>query len=99
VRAFGSQAYGVLVRFFPCRVYINLSRCDTRLEVAACPLQSSHSMVVVFGLEDGGSKDIGYGCVIGIITVFTLPLALTSVNIPLVYPCSRCRCKYIIWLI
>jgi hypothetical protein len=29
VRAHGSQAYGVLVRFFPCRVYIDLSRCDT----------------------------------------------------------------------
>jgi hypothetical protein len=29
VRAFESQAYGVLVRFFPCRVYIDSSRCDT----------------------------------------------------------------------
>jgi hypothetical protein len=29
VRASGSQAYGVLVRFFPCRVYIDLNRCDT----------------------------------------------------------------------
>jgi hypothetical protein len=29
VRASGSQAYGVLVRFFPYRVYINSSRCDT----------------------------------------------------------------------
>jgi hypothetical protein len=26
VRAPGSQAYGVLIRFFPCRVYIDLSR-------------------------------------------------------------------------
>jgi hypothetical protein len=26
VRAPGSQAYGVLVRFFPCRVYIDFSR-------------------------------------------------------------------------
>jgi hypothetical protein len=31
VRASGSQAYGVLVRFFPCRVYIDLSHRDTRL--------------------------------------------------------------------
>jgi hypothetical protein len=29
MRASRSQAYGILVRFFPCRVYINLSRCDT----------------------------------------------------------------------
>jgi hypothetical protein len=29
VRASGSQAYGVLVRFFPCRVYIDSSHCDT----------------------------------------------------------------------
>jgi hypothetical protein len=29
VRASGSQAYGVLVRFFPCRVYFNLSHRDT----------------------------------------------------------------------
>jgi hypothetical protein len=29
VRAFRSQAYGVLVRFFPCRVYIDSSRRDT----------------------------------------------------------------------
>jgi hypothetical protein len=29
VRVYGSQAYGVLVRFFPCRVYINSSHRDT----------------------------------------------------------------------
>jgi hypothetical protein len=29
VRASGSQACGVLVRFFPCRVYINSSQHDT----------------------------------------------------------------------
>jgi hypothetical protein len=29
VRPSGSQAYGVLVRFFPCRVYINSSHCDS----------------------------------------------------------------------
>jgi hypothetical protein len=67
--------------------------------VAACPLQSYRSIVVVFGLEDGGSKDIGYGYVIRIITVFTLPLVLTSVNVLLVCAYSSCRCKYSIWLI
>jgi hypothetical protein len=45
-------------------------------------------MVIVFGLEDGGPEDVGYGFVIKIITVFTLPLALTSVNVLLVYTCS-----------
>jgi hypothetical protein len=29
VRACGSQAYDVLVRFFHCMVYTDLSRCDT----------------------------------------------------------------------
>jgi hypothetical protein len=29
VRAFGSQAYDVLVRFFPCKVYIDLGHRDT----------------------------------------------------------------------
>jgi hypothetical protein len=29
VRASGSQAYGMLVRFFPCRVYIDSSHHDT----------------------------------------------------------------------
>jgi hypothetical protein len=29
VRAFRSQAYVVLVRFFPCRVYIDSSHHDT----------------------------------------------------------------------
>jgi hypothetical protein len=29
VRASGSQVYGVLVRFFPCRVYIDSSHRDT----------------------------------------------------------------------
>jgi hypothetical protein len=51
-------------------------------------LQSSRSMVVIFGLEDGGSEDVGYGYVIRIMTVFTLPLALTFVSVLLVYACS-----------
>jgi hypothetical protein len=29
VRAFGSQAYDVLIRFFSCRVYIDSSHRDT----------------------------------------------------------------------
>jgi hypothetical protein len=29
VSASGSQAYSVLIRFFPCRVYIDLSHRDT----------------------------------------------------------------------
>jgi hypothetical protein len=50
-------------------------------------LQSSHSMVVVFGLEDGGSEDVGYGYVQDY-SVFTLPLTLTSVDVLLIYACS-----------
>jgi hypothetical protein len=55
--------------------------------VTAC--HCSHLIVcfVVFGLEDGGSEDVGYGYVIRIITVFTLPLMFTSVNVLLVYAC------------
>jgi hypothetical protein len=46
-------------------------------------------MFVVFGLEDGGSEDAGYGYVIKIITIFTLPLTLTFINVLLVYACSN----------
>jgi hypothetical protein len=56
-------------------------------------LQSSHSMVVVFVLEDGGSEDVGYGYVIRIIVVITLPLTLTSVNVLLVMLALVYRCK------
>jgi hypothetical protein len=79
----------VLVRLFPCRVYIDSSHCDTlSYEWQLLRCSHPHSMVVVFELEDGGSEDVGYGYVIWIITVFTLPLALTSVNVLLVYTCS-----------
>jgi hypothetical protein len=55
--------------------------------VTAC--RCSHLVVcfVIFGLEDGGSEDVGYDYVIRIINVFTLPLTLTSVNVLLVYAC------------
>jgi hypothetical protein len=45
-------------------------------------------MVVVFGLEDGGSEDVDYDYVIRIIAVFILPLMLTLVNVLLVYAYS-----------
>jgi hypothetical protein len=57
-------------------------------------LQSSRSMVVVFGLEDGGSEDVGYGYVIRIIAIITLPLMLTSVNVLLVMLALVYRCKH-----
>jgi hypothetical protein len=44
-------------------------------------------MFVVFGLEDGRSEDVGYGYIIRIITVFTLPLTFTSINVLPVYAC------------
>jgi hypothetical protein len=52
-------------------------------------LLSSHSMVVVFGLEDGRSEDAGYDYVIRIIAVFILPLTLTLVNVLIVYAYSN----------
>jgi hypothetical protein len=55
-------------------------------------------MVVVFGLEDGGSEDVGYGYVIRIIAVITLPLTLASVNILLVMLALVYRCKHNIWI-
>jgi hypothetical protein len=51
-------------------------------------LESSRSMVIVFGLEDGGLKVVGYGYVIRIMMIFTLPLALTFVNVLLICTCS-----------
>jgi hypothetical protein len=41
-------------------------------------------MVVVFGLEDGGSEDVGYGYVIRIILYLLYLFALTFVNVLLV---------------
>jgi hypothetical protein len=61
-------------------------------------LQSSHSMVVVFGLEDGGSEDVGYDYVIRIIDVITLHLMFTSVNVLRVMLVLVCRCKHSTWL-
>jgi hypothetical protein len=60
--------------------------------VTAC--RCSHLIVcfIVFGLEDGGSEDVGYSYVIRIITILTLPLLLTSVNVLLVYAC------YSLWM-
>jgi hypothetical protein len=61
--------------------------------VAACP--PSRIMFFVFGLEDGGLEDVDYGYIIRIITVFTFPLTLTSVNVLLILVY---RCKHNIWL-
>jgi hypothetical protein len=84
----------VLVRFSPTwclsiRVTATLSVMSGSLS-----LQSSRSMVVVFGLEDGGSEDVGYGYVIRIIAIITLPLMLTSVNVLLVMLALVYRCKH-----
>jgi hypothetical protein len=64
------------------RVAVTLSVMSDSLS-----LQSSRSMVVIFGLEDGGPEDVDYGYVQDY-PVFTLPLTLTSVNVLLVYACS-----------
>jgi hypothetical protein len=62
--------------------------------VTTCSCSHLIVWLLYFGLEDGGSKDVGYGYVIRIILYFTLPLALTFVNILLVYACSSYRCKH-----
>jgi hypothetical protein len=84
--------------FFPA-VCISI-RVTTTLSVmcSSLSLQSSYSMVVVFGLEDGGSEDVGYGYVIRIIAVITLPLMLASVNVLLVMLALVYRCKHNIWV-
>jgi hypothetical protein len=51
VRASGSQAYGVLVRVFPCKVYIDSSRCDTPIMSGRLSLQSSHNMFGVLLID------------------------------------------------
>jgi hypothetical protein len=52
--------------------------------VTACPLLSSHNMSgVQLMVEDG----CGYGYIIMMIIVFTLPMTLTSVNVLLIYAC------------
>jgi hypothetical protein len=57
--------------------------------VTTCPLLLSHSMScgIDDGLEDDGFEDGGYGYVVMIIIVFTLLMALTFVNVLLVYAC------------
>jgi hypothetical protein len=70
------------------RVTVTLSVMSDSLS-----LQSSRSMVVVFVLEDGVSEDVGYGYVIRIIAIITLPLMLTSVNVLLVMLALVYRCK------
>jgi hypothetical protein len=50
VRASGSQAYGVLVRFFPCRVYIDLSHRDT-LDYEWQLVHCSHLVVCLLYLD------------------------------------------------
>jgi hypothetical protein len=75
----GSSAVGCI----SIRVVATLSIMSVSLS-----LQSSHSMIVVFKLEDGESEDVDYGYVIRFITVFTLPLTVTFVSVLLVYVCS-----------
>jgi hypothetical protein len=50
--------------------------------VTACRCSNLVACFVVFGLED-----VVYDNVIRIITVFTLPLMLSSINVLLVYAC------------
>jgi hypothetical protein len=86
VRAFWSQAYGVLVGFFPCRVYIDSSHRDTQLWVTACCC----SHLVVCLVYCWWIRGVGCGYVQNYNTIICncLPLTLTWVNILLIYACS-----------
>jgi hypothetical protein len=72
VRAFGSQAYGVLVRFFPCRMYIDSSRRDP-LSYEWQLFHCSHLIVcLVYYCWIRGVRYIyDYGHIIIMIIVFT----------------------------
>jgi hypothetical protein len=57
--------------------------------VTAYPLLSSRNLScgIDDGLEGDGFEDGGYGYVIMMITVFTLLMTLTFVNVLLIYAC------------
>jgi hypothetical protein len=81
---FGSRTYDVLVRFFPCRVYINSSHHDTLgyewLLVRCCHLIVRSVVLWIRGWL------LWLYCQ-RFFTVFTLHLTLTYVNVLLVYVC------------
>jgi hypothetical protein len=87
MKASRSKAYGVLVRFFLCRVYINSSRRDTlgyEWQLLCC------SHLVVCLVYCWWIRGVGYGYVqdYNISICNCLPLTLTWVNILLIYACS-----------
>jgi hypothetical protein len=98
VRAYGSQAYVVLVRFFPIGCLSIQVTATLSVMSGSLLLQSSRSMIVIFGLEDGGLDDVGYDYVISIMTVFTLPLVLILSAFFLFMLVLVFRCKHNIWL-
>jgi hypothetical protein len=88
VRASCSQAYGVLVRFFPCRVYIDSSHCGTLIYECSLSLQSSHSMFGVLLVDSRSWIWIWSQLYYHYDYCIYLPLTLTWVNVLLVYACS-----------
>jgi hypothetical protein len=89
MRASGSQAYDMLVRFFSCRMCISI-RVTATLSVmsGSLSLHSSHSMLVYyFGFKDL-DLDMHYDYCI------YLPLTLTWVNVCLFMHVLVCRYKH-----
>jgi hypothetical protein len=87
VRASGSPAYGMLIRFFSYRVYIDSSHHDTlgyEWQLVRC------SHLVVCLMYCWWIRGVGYGYIYdyNIIICNCLPLILTWVNVLLVYACS-----------
>jgi hypothetical protein len=82
----GGHMYDMSVRFFPRCVYIDLSHHDSLGYEwpFVCYIHLVVCLVYCLWFED----EHGYGIIMMMITVFTLPLMLTWVNILLVYECS-----------
>jgi hypothetical protein len=92
-RVSGSQAYGILVRFFPLYgVYQFESLWHSRLWVAACPSQTSHSM---FGVL---FEELDMDMVMIILSLWLLYLFNFDVDMGQRFTCSNCRCKHSTWL-
>jgi hypothetical protein len=88
VRASGSQAYDVLVRFFPCKVYIDSSHRNTlSYELQLVIAVISQYVWCTVGGFDELDMDM-FMMIVSLCLLYLLTLTLTWVNILLVYACS-----------
>jgi hypothetical protein len=99
MRASGSWAYGVLVRFFLCRVYIDSSHHDT-LGYEWQLVHRSHLVVCLVNswLIQGVWYGYGYYYIIIMIIVFTYLWRWQGSIFCLFMHVLVCRCKHSTWL-